>query len=185
MGRTYTKIPVDTFETLQLNAGIVVDSFAPATGTLGNILGATTGGLNITHTHTFSDMGEDIDNCPKNTMELKQIDSTESKIAGTFVSMSANVAKKLMIAETDANDTTHIVPKSSLVAADFGDIWWVGDYGTAGSIAIHLMNALSNAGFALQSTDKGKGQFAFEFLAHYSIATQDVVPFEVFVATGD
>ena len=40
----YTQIPVDTFERLQLNAGILVDDFTPSTGVVGNLIGATTGG---------------------------------------------------------------------------------------------------------------------------------------------
>ena len=36
----YTKIPVNTFEELVLNAGIIVDSFTPSSGEIGNILGA-------------------------------------------------------------------------------------------------------------------------------------------------
>ncbi len=184
MGRKYTQIPADTFENLQLNAGIIVDEFTPATGVIGNQLGATSGGLNFTHTHEFVDLGEDIDNCPKNTKELKQISSTESKLSGTMLTMNAATAQRLMIADIDSSDTTKIVPKNVLADADFDDIWWVGDYGANGSIAIHMKNALSTAGFAIQSTDKGKGQFAFEFTAHYSIAEPDEVPVEVFISQG-
>ena len=53
----FTKVPTDTFEKLQLNAGILVDSFTPATGAIGNILGATTGGINFTTNPTFTDFG--------------------------------------------------------------------------------------------------------------------------------
>jgi hypothetical protein len=98
--------------------------------------------------------------------------------------MNAATAQRLMIADIDSSDGTKIVPKNVLKDADFDDIWWVGDYGSGGSIAIHMKNALSTAGFAIQSTDKGKGQFAFEFIAHYSIATPDEVPVEVFISQG-
>lgn len=65
----FTKIPVDTFQKLQINAGILTTDFTPATGTIGEAgqIGATTGGVNFSATPEYSDYGEDIDNCPKNT----------------------------------------------------------------------------------------------------------------------
>ena len=47
MAKKFTKLPDDAFSQLQMNAGIIVDEFTPATGTIGNILGATTGGVNL------------------------------------------------------------------------------------------------------------------------------------------
>ena len=46
------------------------------------------------------------------------------------------------------------------------------------------MSALSTGGFQVKSTDKGKGQFAFEYTAHYSMAEQSKVPFEIYVKMG-
>ena len=40
-------------------------------------------------------------------------------------------------------------------------------------------------GFQIQSTDSGKGQFAFSFMGHYSMAAQDTVPYEVYVKAGE
>lgn len=187
----YTKIPASTFKNIQLNAGIIVDSFTPATGAIGNILGATTGGVNFSTNPTFTDFGEDIDNCAKNTKELKKIDSIEARMSGTFVTVSAGLAKKLVAAgDIDEQDETHIVPRADLENSDFGEIWWVGDYSdvntgaNAGFIAIKLTNALSTGGFQIQSTDKAKGQFAFEFTGHYSIADTSAVPYEIYIAEG-
>ena len=81
----FTKVPSDTFEKLQLNAGILVDSFTPATGVIGNILGATTGGINFTTNPEFTDFGEDIDNVPNNMMELKHLNSFDPQMSGTFL----------------------------------------------------------------------------------------------------
>ena len=68
----YTKIPETTFKNLQLNAGVLLSAFNPESATVANesIIGATTGGVNFTATPTFSDYGEDSDNCPKNMKEL-------------------------------------------------------------------------------------------------------------------
>ena len=187
----YTQIPTDTFENIQLNAGILVDTFTPSTGVVGNLIGATTGGVNFTDTPEYVDFGEDIDNCPKNTLELKKVDSREVVMSGTFVTVTTATAQKLAgAADIDSTDTSKVVPRDNLTADDFQDIWWVGDYSdkntgsTAGFVAIHLLNALNTAGFQIQSTDKGKGQFAFEFMGHYSIESMDTVPYEVYVKEG-
>lgn len=63
----YTKIPEDTFKQLQINAAILLSEFTPATGTFeaSSQIGATTGGISFTATPTYTDFGDDIDNCPK------------------------------------------------------------------------------------------------------------------------
>lgn len=186
----FTQIPVDTFKQLQINAGILLSKFDPTTGpTEADKLGATTGGINFTATPTFSDFGEDIDNCPKNTKELKRQDDVEVKMSGTFVTMNTTACKRL-IGAADISETApnKIIPRRDLLPEDFQDLHWVGDYGATDGSYIHIkvMNALSTGGFQLQSTDKAKGQFAFEFTGHYSMDAQNVVPYEIeIVSTED
>lgn len=187
----YTQIPVNTFKQIQLNAGILLDGFNPVTGVVGNIIGATTGGVNFKDTIAYKDFGEDIDNCPKNTKELKKLDSHDVKISGTFVTVTAEVAKLLCgAADIDGNNSVHVIPRNDILSTDFKDIWWVGDYSDentgedAGFVAIHVINALSTGGFQAQSADKNKGNFAFEFTGHYSMNAQSTVPFEVYVKEG-
>ena len=189
----FTKLPTDAFENIQLNAGILLSDFEPATATIKqeSILGATSGGINFTATPSYSDFGEDIDNCPKNTKELKHIESIEVKMSGTFITMKASTAKMLAgSADIDTKDATHIVPRADIVDSDFQDVWWVGDYSTktgennGGYCAIHMMNGLNTGGFQIQSTDKAKGQFAFEFTGHFSISDVSKVPYEVFIKAG-
>ena len=186
----YTKIPETTFQNLQLNAGVLLSSFNPTNATVANesIIGATTGGVNFTATPTFSDYGEDIDNCPKNMKELKKLDAWEINMSGTYVTVDANAVKALVGAADVSGDK--ITPRNDLELTDFTDIWWVGDYSdkngetNGGFVAIHMMNALSTGGFAIQSSDNGKGNFAFTYTAHYSMSAQGTVPFEVYVKTG-
>ena len=189
----FTKIPSDAFQKLQINAGILTTDFTPATGTIGEAgqIGATTGGVNFTATPTYSDFGEDIDNCPKNMKELKKLDSWEVKMAGTFVNADTAIAKRLCgAADIGTTDTTKVTPRNDLKDADFDDIWLVGDYSdkngetNGGYIAIKLLNALSTGGFQLKTADKAKGQFAFEFTGHYSMSAQDKVPFEIYIKAG-
>lgn len=47
-----------------------------------------------------------------------------------------------------------------------------------------MKDVMSTGGFQLQTTDKGKGQFAFTYTAHYSIDAQDDVPCEIYVQEG-
>lgn len=189
----FTKIPADTFKTLQLNAGVLATTFTPATGTLDKEaqIGATSGGINFAATPTYSDFGEDIDNCPKNTKELKRLDEWEVTMSGTFVAADTAIAKLLIgAADIDKTDATKVTPRNDLADADFGDIWFIGDYSdkngenNGGFIAIKLINALSTGGFQLQTSDKAKGQFSFTFTGHYSIDAQGTVPFEVYIKAG-
>lgn len=94
----FTKIPVDTFKQIQLNAGILVDNFDPATGTIGSILGATSGGISFSATPSFTDFAEDIDNAAKNMMEFKKLDQWEVTMSGTFAGISDDLAKSLSAA---------------------------------------------------------------------------------------
>lgn len=193
----FTQIPTDAFKKLQLNAGILSTDFNPATGelTASNIIGATSGGVTFEATPSFSDFGEDIDNCPKNMKELKVLDSWDAKMSGSFVTMDTNVAKSVIGAATIAtDDQTKVVPRNSIDAKDFKNIWWIGDYsdinedgssaGKAGFIAIKLINALSTGGFKIKSGDKAKGTFDFEYTGHYSIENIDAVPFEIYIKAG-
>lgn len=193
----FTQIPTDTFKKLQLGAGILTTTFDSDTGELpaSNIIGATSGGVSFEATPSFSDFGDDIDNCPKNTKELKELDSWDAKMSGSFVTMDTNAATSVIGAAAVASgDQTKVVPRNSVDVKDFKDIWWVGDYsdinedgsstGKAGFIAIKLINALSTGGFKIQSGDKVKGTFEFEYTGHYSIENIDTVPFELYIHAG-
>lgn len=192
----FTQIPENAFKQMQLNAGILLSDFTPSTGTLDadDIIGATSGGVNFTATPSFKDIGEDVDNCPKNTKELKRLDTWDVKMSGSFATVTATLAKQLAgAADVGSSDTSKVTPRNDLSANDFEDLWWVGDYSdknedgtsaSAGFVAIHMLNTLSTGGFQLQTQDKEKGKFAFEFTAHYSISSAGTVPFEVYVKAG-
>lgn len=193
----FTLIPTDTFKKLQLGAGLLATKFDPATGEVdrANIVGATSGGVSFEATPSFSDFGEDIDNCPKNTKELKKLDSWEAKMSGSFVTMDTKAAVSVIgTAAVASDDPTKVVPRNSVDAKDFKDLWWVGDYsdvnddgssaGKAGFIAIKLISALSTGGFKIQSGDKAKGTFEFEYTGHYSLENIDTVPFEIYIKAG-
>lgn len=187
----YTKIPESTFSQIQINAGVLLKNFTPesASVTDTDIIAATSGGNTFEAVPSYSDYGEDIDNCPVNVKELKKLDSWEVKLSGSMVTVNAD-AVKMLIGAADVS-STKITPRNDVdVDKDFMDLWWVGDYSdkngetNGGYIAIHMMNALSTGGFKVAATSKAKGTFDYEFTAHYSMDAQDKVPFEVYVKAG-
>lgn len=192
MGLKYTKVAADTFQKLALNAGIICKNFVPATGVVSQILGATSGGVNFATNPTYTDFGEDIDNVPANTKQLKQLQAFDPTMSGTLLTLDPATAKALVAAaDVDGTDTTKVVPRSQLQDSDFVDIWWVGDYSevntgaSAGFIAIHIMAALNVTGLQLQSGKNAKTQFPFEFHGHYDIEDEDQEPpFEIYVKAG-
>lgn len=185
MAKKFTRIPKKTFDELQLDAGILLDKFDPTGETEvadEDIICATTGGINPTCVPTYSDYGEDVDNCPANMMELKNLDSWECKLAFTALDVSPD-ALHLALGAADI-DGTKVTPRRKLALTDFREVWWVGDKGNDGFVAVHLMNALSSSGFSLQTTKNGKGQLAVELTGHVSINAQDVVPMEFYSTDG-
>lgn len=187
----FTTVATDAFQKFQLNAGVLLTEFDPTDPDVdrSKIIGATSGGTAFTATPTYTDFGEDVDNVPANTMELKVLESVEATMSGTFKTIDNQLAKRLMAA-ADLAANGKIVPRANLKLSDFEDIWWVGDYSdkntgdSAGFLAIKLINALSTGGFSIQPNDKAKGDFAFTFTGHYSIGDMSVLPYEIYLQAG-
>ena len=183
MGK-FTVIPQSTFEEMQMDAGVLLKTFTPATPTVPddeNIICATTGGISVSCVPTYSDLGEDVDNCPNNTKELKHLDGWECMMSFTALGTSpAAIKLALGAADIDSSDQTKITPRKDLAQTDFSDIWWVGDRADGGGVAVCLKNALSTSGFSLQTTKNGKGQISVELTGHVSISAQAVMPMEFY-----
>lgn len=178
MGR-FTVIPESTFNSLQLDAGVLLKRFNPANPVApadADIICATTGGITVSCVPTFSDQGADVDNAPVNTKELKKLDSTECKVSTTSLGTSAELIK-LALGCADINaQTSAIVPRADLAQSDFADLWWVGDRADGGCVAVQIKNALSTSGFSLKTTKNGKGQIALELTGHVSLNALKEVP---------
>ena len=187
MGR-FTKIPQDTFDNLQIDAGVLLNTFDPTAPTEpadSAIITATTGGLNVSCVPTYSDYGEDVDNVPNNMKELKHLDGWECKITTTALGTSPELIKlALGAADIPGSNESKIVPRRDLDQDDFADIWWVGDKADGGLVAVKLINALSTGGFVLQTTKNGKGQVTLELTGHVSINDQNTVPMEFYSMEG-
>ena len=188
----FTTVATDAFQKFQLNAGILLTDFDPTDPVVdrSTIFAATSGGASFTVSPEFVDFGEDVDNVPANTMELKVLQSVTATMSGTLKTVDTSVTKRLMAA-ADIGPNGKLTPRADLVSGDFFDLWWVGDYSNvntgdgAGFMAIKLVNALSTGGFSLQPNDKGKGDFAFEFTGHYTIDDMSVLPYEIYIQAGN
>lgn len=177
----FTVIPQDTFDGLQLDAGVLLKKFDPAKVAAPadeDIICATTGGINTSCVPTYSDLGEDVDNCPVNTKELKHLDGWGCKMSFTALGTSPENIKLALGAATVS--TTKVTPNRDLKQADFSDIWWAGDRADGGVVAACLKNALSTGGFTLKTTKNGKGQVSVELTGHVSIEAQDTMPMEFY-----
>ena len=190
----YSKLRADTLSTIPINAGVLVTEFDLASRTYDteDIVGATTGNLTFNAKPGYSDFGEDINNCPKNTKGLKRLENWDIKMTGTLVTCDTEAGRMLTAqADIDAQNENHIVPRGNVdVSKDFCDLWFLVDYGdvntgeTPGLIAIHMKDAMSTGGFQLQTGDQSKGQLSFEFTAHYDLSNPDSVPFDIYILPG-
>ncbi len=178
MGKA-TVIPQNTFEALQIEAGVLLNRFDPANPQIldSDIICATTGGITVTCKPTYSDMGADVDNVAPNMKELKHLDSWECGMSTTGLGTSPELIKMALgAADIDANDASKIIPRRDLAQTDFSSIWWVGDRADGGLVACQLLNALSTDGFSLKTSKNGKGNVSLNITGHVSIDAQDVVP---------
>lgn len=189
MAGTFTVIPQSTFEEMQMDAGVLLYNFDPANPAAPadkDIICATTGGITASCTAEYSDLGEDVDNCPNNMMELKHLDSWDCGLEFTSLGTSpSSIRLALGAADIDGTDETKIVPRMKLNQSDFTDVWWVGDRADGGLVAVQLKNALSTDGFSLQTTKNGKGQVSVNLRGHVSIKAQDEVPMVFYSVEGE
>lgn len=180
---TYTAIPEDTFNEVQYNAGVVLTEFDPSSPALNkeNIVCATTGGITISCVPTYSDLGEDVDNCPNNMKELKILQSWDCKMSFTALGTDPDLIKTALgAADIDDSNSSLIVPRRDLSQGDFADLWWVGDRLDGGLVAVQILNALSTGGYSLTTEKNGKGKIAVEITGHVSIDDQDTVPMKFY-----
>jgi hypothetical protein len=186
----FVQLPDDLRESISTEAGILLTDFDPenpgdAEAIKANIIMATSGGVSASCVATLKDFGSDIDNCPKNTMELAEIEGYECTIAGTGVTVNVASAKSMMGAadsQTSESGVTEIAPTMTLKTEHFKTLWYVCKYGTAGGfVAVKLENALSTGGFSMQSTDREKGKYAFSYKGYSSIENPTEVPFKYYI----
>ena len=187
MGK-FTKIPQDTFNALQLDAGVMLTTFDPANPVEpadSDILCATTGGITVNCTPTYSDLGSDVDNVPANMMELMHLDSWACSIATTSIGTSLELLRWALGSADITSASSKVKPRKDLSQTDFQTIWWVGDRADGGLVAVKLMNGLSTGGMSLKTTKNGKGQISITISGHMSINAQNDMPMEFYSIDPD
>ena len=151
---SFKKIKPTTLEELTMNVFMLVTEFDPETfnfntGIAGStIIASTTGGVNFSDTPTYTDMGDDIDNAPKNCVEFKRKDDGEAKLSGNLVTVNPALAKMLIGAAAVVGNK--VTPKRDITTADFIEkLWGLADYGEGGMIAIEMKRVLNTSGFSV------------------------------------
>lgn len=178
----FTRIPLNAFDALQIDAGILLWNFDPANPTINDedIICATTGGVSISCSPTFSDLGADVDNFPNNMKEYKHLDGWDCSISTSSLGTSEKLIQ-LALGAADVDETTHKISiRRSLKQTDFKDIWWGGDKANGGFVAVKIRNALSVNGFTLQTSKNNKGTISLQITGHVSVDAQNDMPMEIY-----
>lgn len=186
MARKFTKVSEDIFNECVIDSGILLKTF-DVTGKTevadADIVCDTTGDISATCVPTYSDMGEDVNNCPAGMKELMNLDGWETRLSFTALNVTAETIR-LALGAADVTEGK-VVPRQTLEQTkDFSDIWLVCNLMGGGFAAVHLMNALSTAGLSLTATKNGKGRLQIELGGHVSLDKQNVVPMEFYVSAA-
>ena len=192
-----TSLRPETFENLQLNAGVFLVNFDASTFTdaatleIGilealeqgnNILGATIGGGTFNATPSIRTIEADGMRYPVigstvNDMWTVKLNTTLKEVT------PANFQRALISCDMDTSkaNVTVLTVRTDIEEKDYiPKLCWVGDT-SKGFVMIELDNALNLAGASFTFTDKGEGTLPVEFQAHVSELDQmDKAPFRVY-----
>ena len=191
-----TPLREETFENLQLNAGIFIKNLdyssiadasalktaiASAISTGTTILGATRGGGSFTVTREIRE--PDIDGRRYPFKGGKFVDSADARLSTTLVEVTPDNIVMALGGATSASSgkKTTIKMHTAIRDADYIDnICWIGDLADGRLVLIALKNALNTADFSLTFTDKGEGTLPVELHAHQAeVSDYDEAPFEI------
>ena len=186
----------ETFENLQLNAGIFLTDFnyasiADATAARAaiktavqagtSILGCTRGGGTFVATRTIRT--PEVDGKRYRYVGDSFVDDVDANLSTTLVEVTpAHIKGVLGNADvTTTGKKTTIKLRTAIDEADhLTNLCWVGDIADGRLVLICLYNALNTADFTLTFTDKGEGTMAAEFHAFQDeVDDYDYAPFEI------
>lgn len=190
-----TGLRAETFERLQLNAGLFLANFDYASATDADtlkglivtaiesgegVLGATRGGGSFECTPETRTIEADGMRYPFKGSTVN--DMWTVKLKTTLLETTPeNFARALMSADVTTNGAVSTVKvRTAIEDKDYlPSLCWIGDTSN-GYALIKLDNALNIAGATFTFTDKGEGTMPVEFQAHCaSLVDQDYAPFEV------
>lgn len=179
--KRFSKISIDDIKTIQVDSGVLLKEFDVENPIFlpENVICATSGGINPVCAPEYYDFGEDVDNA-KPSKETKRIRGWNVTISFTTLTTSLSMIK-LALGAADISGKVLSLRQRLQYAKDFKDIWWVGKRADDKLIAIRLIRSLSDSGFSLQTTKKGKGQISVTLKGHSSFAEKDKIPMEVYI----
>lgn len=172
----------ETFENLQLNAGVILVDFdisgyddaeslkaaiAEAIADGSHLLGATRGGGTSTVTRDMRQV--DVDGVRGNFVGGEIVDGGDPYISTTLLEQTPEHIKQVLgNADIDDTDPNHVVVRVRMAIDDsdyIGNVIWIGDT-SKGFMAIELFNALNTADFTFTWVDKSEGTVTAEFHGH-------------------
>ena len=195
-----TALRADTFNKLQLNAGILIknhdyssvtDASALKTqiagiigGTVtgkGDLIGATRGGGTFTATREIRT--PEVDGMRYGFKGSDFVDSADAYLSTTLIEVTpASVEATLGNAtKTSSGKKTTIKMGTAIGSSNYlTNICWIGDLADGRLVEICLNNAINTADFTFTYTDKGEGTLAAEFHARQAaVSDYDYAPFEI------
>lgn len=182
----------ETFENLQLNAGIFLKNFdysrvENAEGLIQAIktasedkekyFGATKGGGTFSAVPTMRRI--EVDGMRAPIVGSQVIDEWTVKLTTTLAEITAeNMKAAFATGETAKQEKiTTVKIRTDLNANDYIDkLCWIGDISDGSYVLIDITKALNTAGATLNFTDKGEGNIPVEFVAHQTEISSDYVP---------
>lgn len=181
-----TKVSADFFNSIQKDAGILLNNYDIASPTEPqdeDLITETMGGITVSCVPETQDMFEDIDNVPNNTAEGKEITGWTVTLSTTAVRIDEKtIALSLGASETGVN--SGISPRRNYKIEDFKTIYWIGDMADSTKLlCVKIDNAISTSGFSLKTSKNGKGELALELTGHTKLTSQDKIPIEFYVLT--
>lgn len=196
-----TALRSETFQKLQLNAGILIknhdyssvtDSSALKTqiagiigGTVtgkGDIVGATRGGGSFTATREMRT--PEIDGMRYGFKGSDFVDSVDAYLSTTLVEITPQNVQDLLTAgvtPVTSGKKTTVKMNTAITENNYlTNLCWVGDLADGQMVLICLKNAINTADFTFTYTDKGEGTLAAEFHARQAaVSDYDEAPFEI------
>lgn len=181
-----TRITADAAEKMQINAGLLLNKFditKPESPAEEDIICDTTGDFGITCTPNISDLFEDVNNAPTNTMEGKHITGWNCGLSVTALSVTEETLK-LSLGACEVGEDGGIHPRSQFKVEDFKSLYWIGDMMEEGKLfCVAMDHTVSTGGLSYTATNKGKGRLALTLTPHASLQEQNKVPMAFYILT--
>ena len=191
-----TPLRTETFENLQLNAGIFLKGFnyssitdatalktaiASAVSAGTGVLGATRGGGSFTVTRDIRT--PEVDGKRYGFVGDSFVDSVDARLSTTLIEITPeNIVDAFGSATSTTSGKKTTIKLGTAIGTDdyLTSLCWIGDLADGRLVLISLDNALNTADFSLTFTDKGEGTLPVEFHAHQDdVNDYDYAPFEI------